>query len=273
MKRYIQNPETKKFIDADGVKGKKIKKEKMERNQQVQLFSDKEGKTRVDTSSSVMEHVPKKKRVERKKKESHDKKNKVERKKKTTKKKVNPIVLLGHSNPEHRITPIQRPDPVRVMRLVEPPVVGMSDLMNNVLRMSMDTFHEENQRRCNNPLARHYHFMDNPTRLAMMEHDQVQRERQFSEIENMMNEDVFARERQEKQRERENLDNNMRNFRVVKFTIRKNSEEKEKEKKKNQSQKLRIENQKLKEKLENQKKTREEQQKRLKALEKRLKKK
>lgn len=237
MKRYIINPETKRYIDADSANGKKIIKEKQKKNQTIEYFSDKKGSRVMETPAKKAVKAPKVKAVK------------------------GPIIF--RHNLQHAHVPPQQqsgrpPDQPRVMRLISVPhhtpsiIPSMNDLLSNVLRSSMDTYREQNERR-------NHMIMDES--------------RRNQEIRKMMMEDNEARNRQEDQRRRRDLDTNIRNYRVVRFTLKKNSTNTDNNDNKQVEQKLRIQNEKLKEKLENQRKNKEKRQKRLKALEKRINKK
>lgn len=235
MKRYIINPETKRYVDADSTNGKKIIKEKQKKNQTIEYFSDKKGTRIMETPAKKAVKAPKVKAV------------------KAPKVKAVKAPHVHHHNIQHVHVPPQQqhvrtPDQPRVMRLISVPhhtpsiIPSMNDLLSNVLRSSMDTYREQNERR-------------------------------NQEIRKMMMEDNEARNRQEDQRRRRDLDTNIRNYRVVRFTLKKNPTNTDNNDNKQVQQKLRIQNEKLKKKLENQRKNKEERQKRLKALEKRTKKK
>jgi hypothetical protein len=247
MKRFIINPQTKRYIDADSANGKKIRKEKQAKNEHVEFFSDKKGTPLVQCSSTVNVVSTKAK-----------KEKKAPKKEKKAPKKEKKAPKLNHVQqvnvPPEEVT-VRAPDPSRVMRLVSHSplsiIPGMNDELNNILRMSLDTFHNDNTRR-------HNHVIEESRR-----HGQMRR---------MMLQDEEAKQREEDERRRADLDNNLRHYRVVRFTMNKKENDK-KNKKKEEEHKLRIQNEALKEKLEKQKKNNEERQKRMKALKARLKKK
>ena len=289
MKRFIKNPDTNNLIDADGVKGKKIIVGKLQRNQQIQLFADKEGKTRLSSSCIVRQRNDKvrakKERAE--KKERAGKKDKKERAPKKDKKERAP----KKDKKQERRTMIQTifdepavraPDPAVRMRIVNiplPPVSNTNDI-SQAIRRSMTTFHDDHIRRHNSALeeaSRNMNFM----REVMLERERAQDERRHlhqmqqrntgRQLMNMMRADEQSRRAQDEFR-RENLHNNINNLRVRKFVILKKKDDKKKQEQEKEH-KLRLQNQALKKKLEAQRKANEERQKRLKALEKRHKKK
>jgi hypothetical protein len=237
MKRYIINPETKRYIDADSANGKKIIKEKQKKNQTIEYFSDKKGTRVMEVPQSSVKKAVKAPKVKAVKAPPVHRHN----------------IQQIHVPPQQQ--PVRPPDQPRVMRLISVPhhtpsiIPSMNDLLSNVLRSSMDTYREQNERR-------NHMIMDES--------------RRNQQIRRMMMEDNEAKQRQEDQRRRRDLDTNIRNYRVVRFTLKKKSTDNDN---KQAEQKLRIQNEKLKEKLENQRKNKEERQKRLKALEKRVKKK
>jgi hypothetical protein len=270
MKRYIQNPETKNFIDADGPKGKKIIKEKMEKNEQIELFCDKAGTIRSSNSCVVPKRTPKKKEVA--KKEGGTKKKEVAKKEGGTKKKEVAKKKGGTTTSNHHvITPIQeilspreeevrRPDPPRVMRLIDvPPPISIPDILSHVLNESMNTMNEDNLRRgminslqpvVHSPSVVRHH---NPFSHSVVRH--------HSPLHHHHEHPSF---------DRDDLDNdNIRNFRIRKLTILKKNNNKEETQAQEQKHRLQKENKKLKEQLEKETKLRKQRQKRLNAIKKR----
>lgn len=250
MKRFILNPHTKRYIDADSANGKKIRKEKEAKNEHVEFFSDKKGTPLVQASSSAnAAHAAPKKQKKAPKKQKKAKKAPKKDKKVATSHHVEQI----HTPPQE--VAIRPPDAPRVMRLISHPplsiIPNMNDELNNILRMSLNSFHNENMRRHN---------------------EAIEESRRHGQIRRMMLQDEQAKQREEDDRRRQDLDKNIRHYRVMRFTVKK-KEEDENKKKKDEDEKLRIQNENLKKNLEKQKKNNEERQKRMKALKARLKKK
>lgn len=251
MKRYIQNPETGNFIDADGSKGKKIIKEKMEKNEQIELFRDKAGTVRTGNSDLVPKRAPKKERGGKKKEGS---------------KKARGTTTNNH----HVITPIQEilspreeevrlPDPPRVMRLIDtPPPISIPNILSHVLNASVNTMNEDNLRRglmnslqpvvhCPSVVRHHSPLSPSVVRHHSPLHHHHHEQPSF---------------------DRDDLNNNnIRNFRIRKLTILKNNNNKEETQE--QKHRLQKENKKLKEQLEKETKLRKQRQKRLNAIKKR----
>ena len=250
MKRFILNPQTKRYIDADSANGKKIRKEKQARNEPVEFFSDKKGTPLVQSSSNanVVRAAAKKEP-----KKAPKKAPKKEPKKAPKKAPKNHNAQQVHRAPQQEV--VRAPDAPRVMRLISHPplsiIPSMNDELNTILRMSLNSFHDDNMRRHN---------------------EAIEESRRHEQIRRMMLQDDQAKQREEDDRRRQDLDRNLRHYRVMRFTVKK-KEEDEKGKKKEEAQKLRIQNENLKKKLEEQKRNNEERQKRMKALKARLKKK
>lgn len=258
MKRFILNPHTKRYIDADSANGKKIRKEKEAKNEHVEFFSDKKGTPLVQSSSNAdaAPVAPKKeKKTPKKEKKAPKKDKKAPKKEKKAPKKdgANHHVEQIHIPPQE--APVRPPDAPRVMRLISHPplsiIPNMNDELNNILRMSLNSFHNDNMRRHN---------------------EAIEESRRHGQMRRMMLQDEQAKQREEDDRRREDLDKNIRHYRVMRFTVKK-KEEDENKKKKDEAEKLRIQNENLKKNLEKQKKNNEERQKRMKALKARLKKK
>ena len=247
MKRFILNPHTKRYIDADSANGKKIRKEKEAKNEHVEYFSDKKGTPLVQSSSNA-DAAP-----TASKKEKKAPKKKKRAPKKDKKETTNHHAQEVHSPPQE--VTVRPPDAPRVMRLISHPplsiIPNMNDELNSILRMSLNSFHNENMRRHN---------------------EAIEESRRHGQMRRMMLQDEEAKQREEDARRRQDLDKNMRHYRVMRFTVKK-KEEDENKKKKDEAEKLRIQNENLKKNLEKQKKNNEERQKRMKALKARLKKK
>ena len=251
MKRFILNPHTKRYIDADSANGKKIRKEKEAKNEHVEFFSDKKGTPLVQASSSAnAAHAAPKKQKKAPKKEK-----KAPKKEKKAPKKDGPNHHVEQIHTPLQEAPVRPPDAPRVMRLISHPplsvIPNMNDELNHILRMSLNSFHNENMRRHN---------------------EAIEESRRQGQMRRMMLQDEQAKQREEDDRRREDLDKNIRHYRVMRFTVKK-KEEDENKKKKDEAEKLRIQNENLKKNLEKQKKNNEERQKRMKALKARLKKK
>ena len=206
MKRFILNPHTKRYIDADSANGKKIRKEKEAKNEHVEFFSDKKGTPLVQSSSNAnaAPPAPKKEKKAPKKEKKAPKKDK--------KDGTNHHVEQIHIPPQE--APVRPPDAPRVMRLISHPplsiIPNMNDELNNILRMSLNSFHNDNMRRHN---------------------EAIEESRRHGQMRRMMLQDDQAKQREEDDRRREDLDKNIRHYRVMRFTVKKKEEDENKKKK------------------------------------------
>ena len=135
---------------------KKIRKEKEAKNEHVEFFSDKKGTPLVQSSSNAdaAPVAPKKeKKAPKKEKKAPKKEKKAPKKDKKAPKKdgANHHVEQIHIPPQE--SPVRPPDAPRVMRLISHPplsiIPNMNDELNNILRMSLNSFHNDNMRRHN----------------------------------------------------------------------------------------------------------------------------